>query len=247
MAIVQSFVNHKGGTAKTTSTLNLGAALARKGKRVLLIDVDPQANLTAGLGVNEVSSSIYESLVKGADLPIITIKKNLDLVPSSLDLAAFELEMGAEFSRETIIKRKIEPIKKNYDYILFDCPPNISLVTINALVASDQVLIPLEAEFFAFRGIDSIVGIIQKVKTHLNENLTIKGVFITKCNPQRLLTKQITESVNKHFGDKLFNTYIRINVALSEAQANGQDIFEYAPESNGAEDYENLCEEILSK
>jgi chromosome partitioning protein len=242
-----AILNHKGGTGKTTSALNIGAGLARLKKKTLLIDLDPQTNLTEGLGVRDAKVSVYNSLRDGVDLPIQAISKYLDLVPSSLDLVGAELELVSQMARESILKKLLKKVKEQYDYIIIDCPPALGMLTINALVPSDTVLIPLEAEFYSYRGIDRMVNIISEVRTHYNENLTIGGVFITKCNPKRLLTEHITESVKKHFGNKLLDTKIRINVALAEAPVHGQDIFAYAPNSNGAADYENLVKEIVTK
>jgi chromosome partitioning protein len=242
-----AILNHKGGTGKTTSALNIGAGLARLKKKILLIDLDPQTNLTEGLGVRDVKVSVYNSLRDGIDLPIQSINDYLDLVPSSLDLVGAELELVSQMARESILKKLLKKVKEQYDYIIIDCPPALGMLTINALVPSDTVLIPLEAEFYSYRGIDRMVNIISEVRTHYNENLTIGGVFITKCNPKRLLTEHITESVKKHFGDKLLDTKIRVNVALAEAPVHGQDIFAYAPNSNGATDYENLVKEIVTK
>ncbi len=242
-----AILNHKGGTGKTTSALNIGAGLARLKKKILLIDLDPQTNLTEGLGVRDAKVSVYNSLRDGVDLPIQPISEYLDLVPSSLDLVGAELELVSQMARESILKKLLKKIKEQYDYIIIDCPPALGMLTINALVPSDTVLIPLEAEFYSYRGIDRMVNIISEVRTHYNESLTIGGVFITKCNPKRLLTEHITESVKKHFGNKLLDTRIRINVALAEAPVHGQDIFAYAPNSNGAADYESLVQEILNK
>lgn len=242
-----AILNHKGGTGKTTSALNIGAGLARQKKKTLLIDIDPQTNLTEGLGRRDIKVSIYNSIRDGVDLPIEKINGYLDLVPSSLELVGAELELVSRLARESILKNLLKKIKDNYDYIVIDCPPALGMLTINALVPADTVLIPLEAEYYAYRGIDRMVSIISDVRTHYNENLTIGGVFITKCNPNRLLTEHITESVHKHFGEKLLNSKIRVNVSLAEAPIHGKDIFEYAPTSNGARDYEKLVEEILTK
>lgn len=242
-----AILNHKGGTGKTTSALNIGAGLARQKKKTLLIDIDPQTNLTEGLGRRDIKVSIYNSIRDGVDLPIEKINDYLDLVPSSLELVGAELELVSRLARESILKNLLKKIKDNYDYIVIDCPPALGMLTINALVPADTVLIPLEAEYYAYRGIDRMVSIISDVRTHYNENLTIGGVFITKCNPNRLLTEHITESVHKHFGEKLLNSKIRVNVSLAEAPIHGKDIFEYAPTSNGARDYEKLVEEILTK
>lgn len=247
MTKIISILNHKGGTGKTTSTINIGACLARSGKKVLLIDIDPQTNLTEGLGVYETNRSIYDSLRENTPLPIHKISDNIDLVPSSLDLVAIEMELISAHARELKIKLLLDPIKEKYDYILFDCPPSLGLLTINALVPSDSVLIPLQAEYFAYRGVDRMVGIINDMREYFNPKLDIEGVFMTQYKPNLILGRNIKDEIEKIFGDKLFNTFIRENVSLAEAQAKGTDIFTHAPDSNGATDYSNLVNEILIK
>jgi chromosome partitioning protein len=240
-------INHKGGTGKTTSALNIGAGLARLKKKTLLVDIDPQSNLTEGLGLRDVETSIYDSIKNDTPLPVVSISEYLDIVPSSLDLLGAEIELVSRLGRETILKRLLKPLAGKYDYVLIDCAPALGMLTVNALVAADTVIIPLEAEYFAYRGIDRLVSIISDVRTHYNESLTIGGVFITKINPRRVITEQITGSIKKYFEDKLFDTSVRINVALVEAQLKGIDVFEYAPASNGAIDYSNLVDEIIVK
>lgn len=242
-----SILNHKGGTGKTTSAINLGAGLARKGKKVLLVDVDPQANLTEGLGIRDAELTIYDSIRDSKKLPIVRVADNLDLVPSSIDLLGAELEIVSKIGREKIISKLLKPSRDQYDFIILDCPPALGLLTVNAIVASDTILLPLEAEYFAYKGIDRLMGVIEQVKEHFNEKLTIGGVFITKCNNQRMLTQTIVNSITEHFNEKVFDTKIRINVSLSEAQLQGQSIFEYAPDSNGAKDYEMLVDELINK
>ena len=242
-----SFINHKGGTGKTTSTINFGAALTLVGKKVLLIDFDPQSNLTQSCGVINPVQSVYDSLSNNLPLPILNIKSNLDLAPSSLDLAGIELELSARMARETYLKKLLSGLKSKYDYILIDCPPSLGLLTINVLVASDQVLIPMEAEYLAFRGVHSIIGIINSVKEHFNPNLNISGVFLTKYNNQRKLTQEIENSIHKYFGSVLLNSKIRVNVSLAESQASGVDIFQYDVSSNGAKDYQSLVTELIEK
>ncbi len=242
-----SFINHKGGTGKTTSTINFGAALALIDRKVLLIDFDPQSNLTQSCGVINPEKSVYDSISKNIPLPILSIKTNLDLVPSSLDLAGIELELSSRMARETYLKRLLSGLKSKYDYILIDCPPSLGLLTINVLVASDQVLIPMEAEYLAFRGVNSIIGIINSVKDHFNPQLNISGVFLTKYNNQRKLTQEIEHSINKYFGDMLLKSKIRINVSLAESQVSGVDIFQYDVSSNGAKDYQSLVTELVEK
>lgn len=242
-----SFINHKGGTGKTTSTINFGAALTLVGKKVLLIDFDPQSNLTQSCGVINPVQSVYDSLSSNVPLPILNIKNNLDLAPSSLDLAGIELELSGRMARETYLKKILSGLKSKYDYILIDCPPSLGLLTINVLVASDQVLIPMEAEYLAFRGVNSIIGIINSVKEHFNPNLNISGIFLTKYNNQRKLTQEIENSIHKYFGSVLLSSKIRVNVALAESQASGVDIFQYDESSNGAKDYQSLATELIEK
>lgn len=236
--------NHKGGVGKTTSSINISAGLVKKGKNVLIIDTDPQSNLTESFGIFDPVKDLYLSFSKGDPLPIINVKKNLSIVPNSLNFSGIELEIAGRMPREIILKELMTGLDKTYDYCIIDCPPSLGLITLNALVAADEVYIPMEAEFLAYRGIDSIVGIINLVKKHFNPGLMIKGVFFTKYNEQRILTKEIKNQIKGYFGDNLMKTAIRVNVALAEAQSSGKDIFEYDPNSNGAKDYMNLVNEI---
>lgn len=236
--------NHKGGVGKTTSSINISAGLAKKGKNVLIIDTDPQSNLTESFGIFDPVKDLYLSFSKGDPLPIINVKKNLSIVPNSLNFSGIELEIAGRMPREIILKELMTGLDKTYDYCIIDCPPSLGLITLNALVAADEVYIPMEAEFLAYRGIDSIVGIINLVKKHFNPGLMIKGVFFTKYNEQRILTKEIKNQIKGYFGDNLMKTTIRVNVALAEAQSSGKDIFEYDPNSNGAKDYMSLVNEI---
>lgn len=242
-----SIMNHKGGTGKTTSSINIGAGLAKKGLKVLLLDIDSQANLTEGLGIADPEESVYDSIRKNKKLPVLNIADNLDLVPSSIELLGAEMEIVSKIGREQILNKLLKPLKQNYDYILIDCPPSVGLLTVNAMVASDTILLPLQGEYFAYKGVDRLLGIVQEVRENLNERLDIGGVFITQINTQRILTKTIVDKLTEDLKDKVFDSKIRINVALAEAQLQGQSIFEYAPESNGAKDYEQLVEEIITK
>jgi chromosome partitioning protein len=246
-----SILNHKGGVGKTTSAINIGALYAINGKRTLLIDMDPQANLTKGLGIflKNGEPTIYHSFrtEKPIPLPIReTTTKNLYAVPSSIDFSGIELEISGAMSRETILKRLLKDVEKQYDFCFIDCPPSLGLITINSLVASEKVLIPMDAEFFALTGIDSIVGIIKKIKEFFNPDLKIWGVFFTRYNQQRVLSKQITDEVKKHFGDRLMKSVIRLNVAIPESQTRGQDIFFFDQHSNAAKDYVDLVLELNS-
>ena len=239
--------NHKGGVGKTTSSINISAGLAKKGKNVLIIDTDPQSNLTESFGIFDPDKDLYLSFSKGEPLPIINVKKNLSIVPNSLNFSGIELEIAGRMPREIILKELMSELDKTYDYCIIDCPPSLGLITLNALVAADEVYIPMEAEFLAYRGIDSIVGIINLVKKHFNPGLMTKGVFFTKYNEQRVLTKEIKNQIKGYFGDNLMKTAIRVNVALAEAQSSGKDIFEYDPNSNGAKDYMSLVNEIIKR
>jgi chromosome partitioning protein len=242
-----SIMNHKGGTGKTTSSINIGAGLAKKGLKVLLLDIDSQANLTEGLGKGDPELSVYDSIRENKKLPILNVTENLDLVPSSIDLLGAEMEIVSKIGREQILHKLLKPIRSEYDYIIIDCPPSVGLLTVNAMVASDTILLPLQGEYFAYKGVDRLLGIVKEVRDNLNDKLEIGGVFITQINQNRILTKTIVEKLTEDLQDKVFDTKIRINVALAEAQLQGQTIFDYAPDSNGAKDYEMLVEEILNR
>jgi chromosome partitioning protein len=242
-----SIMNHKGGTGKTTSAINIGAGLAKKGLKVLLLDIDSQANLTEGLGKGDPKVSVYDSIRENKKLPILHVSENLDLVPSSIDLLGAEMEIVSKIGREQILHKLLKPIRSEYDFIIIDCPPSVGLLTVNAMVASDTILLPLQGEYFAYKGVDRLLGIVNEVRDNLNDKLEIGGVFITQINPNRILTKTIVEKLTEDLQDKVFDTKIRINVALAEAQLQGQTIFDYAPESNGAKDYEMLVGEILNR
>ena len=246
MKKVIAISNHKGGVGKTTSTLNIGAGIALKGIKVLLIDIDPQSNLTQCLGIIDVEKSIYGALRGDHDLPIIKISENLDVVPSTLDLASIELELASKFARELVLKKLVDKVKDSYEYVLIDCPPSLGLITVNALTAADEVFIRLQAQFLALHGLDKLTDIISMVKENLNSGLSIGGVFITQYDNRKILNRDIAESVNKQFNGKIFKTMIRDNVALAEAPVRGKDIFSYDAKSNGAKDYESLVDEILN-
>lgn len=240
-----ALVNHKGGVGKTTSAINIAAGMAKKGLKVLVVDTDPQSNLTESFGIFNPEKTIYNSFSKGVDLPIIEVKKNLFLVPSALEFAGIELEIASRVAREKTLMGLLEPLEGNYDVCIMDCPPSLGIITLNVLVASDDVYIPMLAEFLAYRGIDSIVGIINQVKKHYNPGLKIKGVFFTQYKESRVLSKEIKKQLEQNIGDTLMSSEIRVNVALAESQSCGKDIFEYDESCNGAEDYKRLVEEII--
>jgi len=247
MSKIISISNHKGGVGKTTSTLNIGAGLSNTGKRVLLIDLDPQANLSQSLGITDPEYTIYGALKGEYGLEPIEIYKNLDLIPSTLDLSGAEVELSGEAGREYILKELIEPVVKLYDYILIDSPPSLGLLTINAFTASTTVYIPLQSQYLALQGLAKLLEVIDKIKKRLNKGLEVGGVFITQYDSRKILNRDVVDTIEEHFSDKVFKTKIRDNVALAEAPTQGVDIFRYNSKSNGAKDYLSLCNEILKK
>lgn len=238
--------NHKGGVGKTTSVVSIGAILAAKGYRTLLVDLDAQANLTTSLLQAEPERTVYASLKERTALPVMGVKENLSLVPSSLDLAGIELEIGGAISREYILKDLLEPLAKDYDYILLDCAPSLGLLTINAFVAASDIIIPLTAEALPFKGLTKLQGFIAMVQKRLNPGLRLSGIVITRWMRKKL-SQIVEEQLRERYGDLVFKTRIRENVSLAEAPLSGRDITDYAPRSNGAEDYQSLTEEVISR
>lgn len=244
MSKVISLSNHKGGVGKTTSTINIGAGLNKLKKKVLLIDLDPQANLSQSLGVFEPERTIYGALKGEYELEPLEIIPGLDLIPSTLDLSGAEVELSGEAGREYILKELIDPMRTSYDYILIDSPPSLGLLTINAFTASDEVYIPLQAQYLALQGLTKLIEVIDKIKRRLNKELKLGGVFITQFDGRKVLNRDVVETIKSHYKEKLFKTAIRDNIALAEAPTQGLDIFRYNPKSYGAEDYLSLCKEI---
>ena len=247
MCNIISLINHKGGVGKTTSAVNLGAGLVELGKRVLLIDLDPQANLTLSTGAPRVKQNIYHALKGLCPLMPVSVKENLDVIPASIELSSAEMELVNEAGREFILRELMEPIVDNYDFIIIDCPPSLGLLTLNALTSSHYVLIPLQSEFLAIQGLTRIKQIVDKVKFRLNKRLEICGVVATMYDARKVLNRDVVETIQKYFGDKVFNTLIRDNVALAEAPSTRQDIFAYNSRSQGAEDYLSLSKEVLER
>ena len=249
MGKIIAMSNHKGGVGKTTSTVSIGAGLAqgKGGKRVLLIDLDPQANLTQSLDVHKPERTVYGSLRGEYPLTPVEITAKLHIIPSTLDLSGAEVELSSEAGREFILRDLIEPLKKQYDYILIDCPPSLGLLTINALTAADQVIVPLQTQYLALQGLTKLVEVVDKIKKRLNRKLTLGGVILTQYDARKTLDRDVASSVEGHFKDKVFKTRIRNTVALAEAPSQGKDIFSYDPKSMGAEDYSELCKEILKR
>jgi chromosome partitioning protein len=247
MSKVISISNHKGGVGKTTSAINIGAGLNKLGKKVLLIDLDPQANLSQSLGLFEPERNIYGALRGEYKLEPLAIVKGLDVIGSTLDLSGAEVEMSGEAGREYILRELIEPIRNNYDYILIDSPPSLGLLTINSFTASDEIFIPLQAQYLALQGLAKLTEVIEKIKKRLNKELSIGGVFITQYDSRKVLNRDVVATIQAHFKDVVFKTIIRDNIALAEAPAQGLDIFRYNAKTNGAEDYLSLSKEIIQR
>ena len=247
MSKVISISNHKGGVGKTTSVINIGAGLNKLGKKVLLIDLDPQANLSQSLGLIDQERNIYGAIRGEYKLQPTEILKGLDVVSSTLDLSGAEVELSSEAGREYILRELIDPIKGSYDYILIDSPPSLGLLTINAFTASDEVFIPLQAQYLALQGLSKLVEVIEKIKKRLNKGLKVGGVFITQYDSRKVLNRDVVATIKAHFKDEVFKTKVRDNVALAEAPAQGVDIFRYNAKSYGAEDYLSLCKEIIKR
>jgi chromosome partitioning protein len=244
---VISISNHKGGVGKTTSAINIGAGLNLLKKKVLLIDLDPQANLSQSLGLINQDRNIYGALRGEYKLEPITILKGLDVIPSTLDLSGAEVELSSEPGREYILKELIEPLRGSYDFIIIDSPPSLGLLTINSFTASDEILIPLQAQFLALQGLAKLVEVVDKIKQRLNKGLIVGGVFITQYDSRKVLNRDVVETIQAHFKDEVFKTKIRDNIALAEAPSQGLDIFRYNSKTNGAEDYLALSKEVLKR
>ena len=249
MGKVISVANQKGGVGKTTTTVNLGTILAKRGKKVLLIDADPQGNATSGLGVEkEVEPSTYDILVNDAELKDAiqdTIIKNLKVCPANMNLAGAEVELVSMMSREQRLKEKLEPIKNMFDYILIDCPPSLGLITLNSFTASDSVLIPVQCEYFALEGLGQLLNTVNLVKKHLNKEIRIEGALLTMYDMRTNLSNQVVKEVKKYFDDKVYKTVIPRNVRLIEAPSYGMPITEYDPRSKGAKSYTKFAREFL--
>ena len=251
MGRIIAIANQKGGVGKTTTSVNLSAALAKKGKSVLLVDTDPQGNATSGVGIEkENEKSIYNVLVEETTM-LETIKetatKKLDVCPANINLAGAEVELVSMEERENRLKEKLSEIKDEYDYIIIDCPPSLGLITLNALTAADSVLIPIQCEYYALEGLGQLINTIKLVKRHLNTELEIEGALLTMQDARTNLSNQVIKEVNKYFEDKVYKTIIPRNIKLSEAPSYGMPITVYDPRSKGAKFYEKLAKEVLKK
>lgn len=250
MGKVIAITNQKGGVGKTTSTVNLGASLAMLGSRVLLIDIDPQGNATSGVGINkgDMDQCIYNVLVEDYDaskVTVPTIVDNLYIIPATIQLAGAEIELVSTISREIILRRAVEQIKDDYDYILIDCPPSLGLLTINALTAADTVLIPVQCEYYALEGLSQLLNTIRLVQKQLNKQLMIEGVLLTMLDARTNLGLQVIEEVKMYFQDKVYKSIIPRNIRLGEAPSHGKPITIYDPKSKGAEVYLELAKEVM--
>jgi chromosome partitioning protein len=246
MKKIISIINHKGGVGKTTTTVNLGAGLCLLKKKILLIDIDPQANLTINLGLDiSENKNIYGALRGKYPLPITQIKNGFDVVPSTIDLSAAEIELNQEPARETLLKQLISPLLSNYDFILIDCPPSLGLLTLNALTASGAAIIPVELSGFALAGMNKLFEIIEKVNQRINPQLDTYRILITRIDKRQAVQKELLAYMYEHYSDKVLKTQIRNNAKIIESQVQRTDIFTFNKTSNGAEDYRNLCKEFL--
>ena len=245
-----AITNQKGGVGKTTTSVNLSACLAYLGKKVLLIDIDPQGNATSGIGVNkgEIQGCIYDVLIDDEDVKnVIRPSKieTLDVIPATISLAGAEIELVSTISREVRLKHALQDVKEHYDYILIDCPPSLGLLTINALTASDAVIIPVQCEYYALEGLSQLLSTVRLVQKHLNQDLYIDGVLLTMLDARTNLGLQVIEEVKKYFQDKVYKTIVPRNIRLSEAPSHGEPIITYDSKSRGAEVYLELAREVI--
>ncbi|AEF95556.1 Cobyrinic acid ac-diamide synthase [Desulfotomaculum nigrificans CO-1-SRB] len=250
MGKIIAIANQKGGVAKTTTAVNLGASLSLMGQPVLLVDIDPQGNASSGVGIdkNDLDRCVYDVLINEVppeEVIINTEIRNLDIIPATMQLAGAEVEMVSMLAREQILKRALVPLKDRYQYIIIDCPPSLGLLTLNALAAANSLLIPIQCEFYALEGVGQLMNTIQLVQKHLNPDLKIEGVLLTMFDARLNLSIQVVDEVKKVFGTKVFKNIIPRNVRLSEAPSHGLPVVVYDPKSKGSEAYRELAKEVM--
>lgn len=252
MGKIFTVANQKGGVAKTTTAINLGACLATQGKKVLVVDVDPQGNATSGLGISKLSAGhcIYDCLINDVPIRSLVVStqiEDLSVVPATIQLAGAEVELVSEVSRETKLKKALQEVKDEYDFIIIDCPPSLGLLTLNAMTAADKILIPIQCEYYALEGLSQLMNTVSLVKKHLNPQLEIEGVVLTMFDARTNLSIQVVDEVKAYFKDKVFHSIIPRNVRLSEAPSYGLPINLYDPKSKGAEQYLELAKEVIAR
>jgi chromosome partitioning protein len=252
MSIIIAIANQKGGVGKTTSTINLAAYLGKKDKKVLVVDMDPQGNASSGFGldIHKLNKTIYEVLIEEfsvGECILTTKEKNVSILPSNVNLAGLEVDLLELEDKHEQLKKNLNSIRNQYDYILIDCPPNLGILTINALCAADGVIIPLQTEYYALEGITQLIRVIDRVQKSLNPSLVLTGVLLTMFDQRTNLSKMVVDDVRAHFKDRVFETIIPRNVKLSEAPSFGQSIAVYAPESPGAIAYEKVVDELIQR
>ncbi len=252
MAKIIAITNQKGGVGKTTTTINLAASLSMAGRRVLLIDLDPQGNATMGSGIDkrQLKATVYQALL--GEAPLVDVRQrsssgNYDVIPANRDLAGAEIEMVALENRETRLKTALESVDADYDFVLIDCPPALNLLTVNGLVAAQAVMIPMQCEYYALEGLSDLVNTVKKVRAHLNPHLEIEGLLRTMYDPRNTLGQQVSDQLQQHFGEKVYRTVIPRNVRLAEAPSYGMPVLSYDRQSKGALAYLALAGEILGK
>lgn len=250
MSKVIAIANQKGGVGKTTTAINLSSCLAVKGKRVLILDIDPQGNTTSGLGIEKtkIEKSIYDVLINGEDIKNAiynTVVENLEICPSNIELAGAEVELVPVIARETRLKNALAHIRNDYEYVIIDCPPSLGLLTVNALTAANTILVPIQCEYYALEGLSQLMNTVKIIKKHLNPELEVEGVVLTMFDARTNLSIQVVEEVKKYFSNKVYRTIIPRNVRLSEAPSYGLPIILYDPKSRGAECYMELAQEVI--
>ena len=252
MGKIIAIANQKGGVGKTTTAINLSACLAEKGKRVLSVDMDPQGNMTSGLGLdkNSVDNTIYDLIIGEVTIEEAVkrnIHENLDIIPTSIDLSGAEIELLDEENKEYILKNALYKVKENYDFIIIDCPPSLSILTINAMTTADSVLVPIQCEYYALEGLSQLIHTVELVRDRLNQNLKIEGVVFTMYDARTNLSLQVVENVKDNLEQTIYKTIIPRNIRLAEAPSYGMPINHYDAKSAGAESYMKLAEEVMSK